>query len=133
MSPHPQATPERVIALVAATLGDTDEYGRVEIDLAGNRDAYARIVDTLDALAWLTPECVRRYQRNSASTPWERITVGSIQISGPLGFTPASDRFGLTREEPIRRLAAVPPVLASPERRMQLRREALARVPEDAA
>lgn len=102
MSTHPTATPERVIALVAATLGDTEEYGRVEIDLAGNRDAYARVVDTLDALAWLTRDCVHLYKRNAGSTPWERVTVGGIEISGPLGFTPASDRF---KVEPIQRLS----------------------------
>lgn len=103
---HPAATPERVVALVAAVMGDVSGYGRVEIDLAGNRNAYARIVDTLDALAWLTPECVYRYQRSVHAQAWERLTVGGVEISGPLGFTPASDRFGLTRETPTVKLAA---------------------------
>lgn len=128
MSAHPQATPERVIALVAAVAGGpSDAYGRIEVDLAGNRDAYARIVDTLDALAWLTPDCVHRYQRHEATSAWERLTVGDVIISGPLGFTPVSDRFGLTREQPTAPIAK----LASVEIRADApRRHVLALAPD---
>src|SRR5690348_4049771 len=92
------ATPERVLALAAAS-GLSD---RPEIDFGGDRAAYERFVDTLDALAWLNPATARRVDRGRGTTPWETFMVAGVRIASPMGCTHVSD---MKDAEPIARLS----------------------------
>jgi hypothetical protein len=113
--PHAEPTPERVLGLIAATGGASHLSGvsfYAHPDEEAAHDAWARFVDALDSLGWLTAESVNTYDADATlgSPTWESVHVGGVHLYGALGTTPATAKLhGKSAGEPTptERLASV--------------------------
>lgn len=102
---HPAATPERILAILAAVAGFPRGAGGLTLHFheyrnpdgnSDERDRYGRLVDALDAMAWIEGrEQIELQVFGEGVNAYETWTLGPLEVFGPRGITPLSDKFAL--------------------------------------
>jgi len=120
VSVHPEPTLERLLSLAIAIDGLPGGPGSIDLHFTGGRDPekraaehdrYTRLVDSVDAMLWVSSPAQIDHQvfgLAADGTIYEAWQIGRLQVYGPTGCTPFHDRFETARaQSAIDRLASV--------------------------